>query len=72
MLHVCMLSRFSQLVKLCDPIDCGPLGSSVHGILQARMLEWIAMPSPRGSSRARDHRTSVSYVSCIGKQVLYH
>ena len=39
-----MLSRFS-CVWLCDPMDGSPLGSSVQGILQARMLEWIAMPS---------------------------
>ena len=46
---------------LCDPVDCSPPGSSVHGIFQARMLEWVAMPSSRGSSRPRD-RTHVSYV----------
>ena len=34
---------------LCDPMDCSPPGSSVHAILQARTLEWLAMPSPRGS-----------------------
>ena len=33
---------------LCDPVDCSPPGSSVHGILQARILEWVAMPSSRG------------------------
>ena len=38
----------------CDPMDCGPPGSSVHGILQARILEWIAIPFSRGSSRPRD------------------
>ena len=36
--------------SLCDPMDSGPPGSSIHGILQARILEWVAMPSPRGSS----------------------
>ena len=36
---------------LCDPLGCSPPGSSVHGILQARILEWVAMPSSRGSSR---------------------
>ena len=41
------------------------------GILQARILEWIAIPSSRGSSQPRDW-TCVSYVSCIGRQVLYH
>ena len=40
-------------------MDCSPPGSSVHGILQARILEWIAMPSSRGSSQPRD-RTQVS------------
>ena len=39
---------------LCDPTDCSPPGSSVHGILQARILEWAAMPSSRGSSPTRD------------------
>ena len=38
----------------CDPLDCSPPGSSVHGILQARILEWVAMPSSRGSSSPRD------------------
>ena len=39
---------------LCDPMDCIPSGSSVHGILQTRILEWIAMCSSRGSSCPRD------------------
>ena len=39
---------------LCDPMDCSLPGSSVHGILQARILEWVAMPSSRGSSQPRD------------------
>ena len=45
-------------------------GSSVHGILQARTLEWVAMPSSRGSSPLRD-QTHVSFISCIGRWVLY-
>ena len=56
---------------LCDPVDCSPPGSSVHGILQAKILEWVAMPSSRGSSWPRD-QTCISYVSCIGRRVLYH
>ena len=44
---------------LCDPMDCSPSGSSVHGILQARILEWVAMPSCRASSQPRD-QTQVS------------
>ena len=46
-------------------------GFSVHGILQARILEWVAMPSSRGSSQPRD-QTHISYVSCIGRWVLHH
>ena len=46
---------------LCDSMECSPPGSSVHGILQARILEWVAMPFSRGSSRPRDH----TQVSCI-------
>ena len=44
--------------------------SSIHGILQARMLEWVAIPFSQGSSSPRD-RTHVSYISCIGRRVLY-
>ena len=46
---------------LCDPIDYSPPGSSVHGILQARILEWVAIPCSRGSSQPRDG----IQVSCI-------
>ena len=42
-------------MTLCNPMNCSLLGSSVHGILQARILEWVAMPSPsRGSSQPRE------------------
>ena len=47
---------------LCDPVDYSPPGSSVHGILQARMLEWVAMPFSRGSSQPRD-QTWVSRIA---------
>ena len=57
--------------SLCNSKEGGPPGSSVHGILQAGILEWVAMPSSKGSSQLRD-RTYISYVSCIGRQVLYH
>ena len=43
--------------SLCDPTDCSPTGSTVHGILQGRILEWVAMPFSRGSSE--------TWVSCI-------
>ena len=41
---------FQSCLTLCDPMDCSPPGSSVHGILQARILEWVAMPSSKRSS----------------------
>ena len=53
------------------PHECSWPGSSVHGIFQAGILEWVAMPSSRGSSWPRD-QTCISYVSCIGRQILYH
>ena len=49
---------------LHDHMDCGPPGSSVHGILQARILQWVAMPSSRGSSQPKDWTTSLGS-SCI-------
>ena len=51
--YVCVLGTQSCLT-LCDPMDCNPPGSSVHGILRARILEWVAIPFSRGSSRPRD------------------
>ena len=48
--HVCMLNCFSHVLILCDLMDCSLLGSSVHEILQERILEGVAMPSSRGSS----------------------
>ena len=47
---------------LCNSVDCSPPGSSVHGILQARILEWVVIPFSRGSSQPRD-RTQVSYIA---------
>ena len=57
------------LPSLCDPMDCSPPGSSVHGVFQARELEWFVTSSSRGSSWPTD-RTSTSWVSCIGRQIL--
>ena len=53
-----MLSRATPLqscLPLCDPMDCSPPGSSVNGVLQARIWEWVALPSSRGPSQPRDH-----------------
>ena len=58
-------------LTLCDPMNCSPTASSVHEILQARILEWVAISFSRGSSWPRD-RTCISYVSFIGRRVLYH
>ena len=55
---------------LCNPMDCSPPGFSARGILQAGILECIAMPSSGGSSPPRE-RTSISCVSCTGRRVLY-
>ena len=52
-LHVCVLSSQSCLT-LCDPMDCSLSGSSVHGILQVRILEWITIPTSKGSSLTKD------------------
>ena len=64
-MNFCASAKSLQLCPaLCNPMDCSPPGSSVHGILQARILEWVAMPSP-------SDQTHISSVSCIGRQVLY-
>ena len=55
---VCLVAQ--SCPTLCDPMDCSPPGSSVPGILQARTLEWVAMPSSRGSSQPGD-RSQVSH-----------
>ena len=51
-----------SLQTLCDPMNCSSRGSSVHGILQARAVEWGALPCSRGSSQSRD-RTCLSCIS---------
>ena len=67
----CVLSHLIH-VPLCEnPIDCSPPGSSVHGILQVRILDWVAMLSSRGSSWPRDWTCAcVSHISCTGRRVL--
>jgi len=57
-------------LNLWYPMDYSPPSSSVYGILQARILEWVSMPSSRGPFQPRG-QTYVSYVCCVGKQVLY-
>ena len=64
-LHECVHARLAakSCLIISDSVDCGPPGSSVHGTLQARILEWIRISSPRGSSQPRDQ----AHVSCTGR-----
>ena len=49
--HIYGKLKVDQLcLTLCNPMDCSPPGSSIHGILQARILEWVAIPFSRASS----------------------
>ena len=48
--HACVLKSLQTFPPLCDPVDYSLSGSPVYGILQARALEWVTMPSSRGSS----------------------
>ena len=66
----CWLCAQSCLT-LCNPMDCSLPGSSIHGIFQARILEWVAISFCRGSTRPKD-RTHLSCVSCLDRQILYH
>ena len=70
-LSLCLGSVAQSCLTLCDPIAYRPPGSSVHGIFQARILEWAATPFSRGSSQPRGW-THFSFISCIGRQILYH
>jgi len=65
-LWVCDLVTHS-CPSVWDPVDCSPSGSSVHGILQARILQWVAMPSSRGSSQT--HGSNPGLLHC--RWILY-
>ena len=66
--HFCVCVLVTQSCPiLCHPMDCCPPDLSVHWILQARILEWVAMPSCRGSSRLWDW----TQVSCMAGGILY-
>ena len=69
--ELCLNSRDRSCLTLCDPMDCSPPGASLHGILQARILEWVAISCSRGSSLPRN-RTCLSCICCIGRWILYH
>ena len=68
-LLACLLSFAQSCPTLWDPRNCNPPGSSVHGILQAGILEWVAISSSKESSQLRDW-TNVSCVSCITGRLL--
>ena len=55
-----LVAKFSP--TLCDPMDCSPPGSTVHGISQARILEWVAISFSKGSSQPRD-QTCISFIA---------
>ena len=63
--HACFITQ--SCLTFCHPRDCNPLDSSDHGILQARILEWVANSFSRGSSWPRDR----TCVSCTGRWILY-
>ena len=67
----CLCSVSLSCLTLCNPIDCRPPGSSVHGTSQAGVLEWVAISYSRRSSPPRN-QTRVFCISCIGRQILYH
>ena len=53
-IFVCLSVHVPSCPTLCNPMDCSPLGFSIHGIFQSRLLEWVAIPSPRGVSLTRE------------------
>ena len=65
----CLVANLHSV--LCNPMDCRPLGSSVHGIVEARILDWVVISSSRGFFPLRD-QTQVSYTYCIIRHILYH
>ena len=67
---VCIYVCVQLSPTLCGPMDCSLPGSSFHRISQVRVLEWVAISSSMGSSQPRD-QTHVSYMSCIGRWILY-
>ena len=69
--HFKVVVHAQLCLTLCGPMGYSPLVSSVPGISQARILEWIAISSSRRSSSPRD-QTCVSCIFCIGRQILYH
>ena len=68
LLHCCLCTCAQPCPNLCDPVYCSPPGSSVHGIFQVRVVEWVSISFSRGSSQPRDR----TQVYCIGMWILNH
>ena len=69
LISACMHAQ--SFPTLCAPMGCNPRGSSVHGLFQARILEWVAISLSSRSSWPKDW-TVISCSSCTGWQILYH
>ena len=69
-ISTCVCSVTQLCPTLCDPMDCSPSGSTVHGISQARILEWVAISFSRGSSRPSNQTRTSSFISCIAGRFL--
>ena len=67
-MNIVIVAAVKLRLTLCDPMVCTSPGSSVHGISQGRILEWLTISFSRGSSQPRGQ----TCVSCIGRQILYH
>ena len=65
--HVCTLVYAQSCLTLCDPLDCSPPGSSVHGISQERILEWVAISSSQRFFQPRN-QICISCVSCTASE----
>ena len=70
-MYVCVCSVTQSCLTFCDPMDCSPPGSSVHGIFLARILEQVTISYFRGSSQHRN-QTHVCCISCLSRRILYH
>ena len=69
LVHACIHAKSLQSCPiLCNAMDCSPPGSSVHGIPQTRIQDWVAISFSMGSSQARDQ----TCISCLGRQILYY
>ena len=72
LIYMCMHAKSLQsCLTLCNPMDCSLPGPSVHGILQARILEWVSMPFSGDLPNPGNEPMSF-FISCIGRRILYH